>query len=84
MKITDFIKGKVTYDKFGGQYLWIKNPNGGSQMLGEVRGWGAIQNLFRDKNGNIDEKEAGEFQDLIGDFIADAINEKIERETKQN
>lgn len=46
MKITDLINGKVEYDKFGGQYFWIKEPKGGSQMLAEMRGWGHIQNMF--------------------------------------
>jgi hypothetical protein len=33
----------VHYDDYG-QYLWSKKtPNGGSQMIGEVRGWGALQ-----------------------------------------
>ena len=45
MKIKKFITGKVEYDFFGGQYLWIKEPNGGSQMLGEMRGWGRIKTI---------------------------------------
>lgn len=87
MKVIDFINGKVEYDKNGGQYFWIKDPKRGSQMLAEMRGWGAIQNLFIAgiksheslKNGTY-LHEAGKFQDMIGDFIAEAINEKIERE----
>lgn len=77
MKITDFINGKVTYDKFGGQYFWINEPDSGLQMLAEMRGWGGIKNRFKHKDGTIDEETAGKFQDELGDFIADAINEKI-------
>lgn len=80
MKIQDFINGKVTYDKFGGQYFWINEPQGGTQMLAELRGWGHIQNMFKDKKGNIDSDEAGKYQDEIGDWIAEAINEKLKRE----
>ena len=77
MKVKDFINGKVEYDKFGGQYFWIKEPKGGSQMLAEMRGWGAIQNLFpMTKEG---QSNAAKFQDELGDFIAEAINEKIEK-----
>lgn len=85
VKITDFINGKVEYDKFGGQYFWIKDKywlkdkDGKIQMLAELRGWGAIQNLFKDKKGYIDIPNAAKFQDELGDFIAEAINEKIER-----
>lgn len=82
MIIKNFITGKVIYDKFGGQYFWVKTTNGGSQMLAELRGWGAIQNMFRNKDGTIREQEAADYQDAIGDFIAEAINEKMERENK--
>lgn len=81
MKITDLINGKVTYDKYGGQYFWINEPGGGQQMLAEMRGWGHIQNMFKRKGKNsgeyIDDQAAGKFQDEVGDFIANAINEKI-------
>lgn len=82
MIIQDLINGKVTYDKFGGQYFWINEPKGGCQMLAEMRGYGHIQNMFKDKAGNIDTEAANEFQDKVGDWIAEAINEKIERERK--
>lgn len=69
-KITDFISGEVTYDR-DGQYFWID----GSQMLAELRGWGRIQNMFpMSEEGQL---AAGVFQDEIGQFIADAINEKL-------
>lgn len=41
-------------------------------MIAEVRGWGAIQNLFKTQ------KEAADFQDELGKFIADAINYKLD------
>ena len=46
-------------------------------MVAEVRGWGTLQYKFNTAN------EAAKFQDEVGKFIADAINEKIER-TNQN
>jgi hypothetical protein len=55
--------------------LWSKQDvDGGSQMIGEVRGWGALQNEFKT------EEEAATFQDEVGKFIAAAINEKIQRD----
>lgn len=82
MKITDFIKGKVTYDNLG-QYFWINDANEGQQMLAELRGWGRIQNMFMDKN-KFDLDGAAKFQDKVGEWVASAINEKLERETEQN
>lgn len=68
----EFINGKVTYDKHG-QYFWVGRTYG-MQMLAQLRGWGTIQHLFKT------ESEAAEFQDSLGQFIAEAINEKVERE----
>ena len=62
----------VHYDDYG-QYLWA-NHDDGNQLIGEVRGWGALQQEFKT------EKEAEAFQDEVGKFIADAINEKIKRD----
>jgi hypothetical protein len=63
----------VHYDE-DGQYLWSKDSDGGNQMIGEVRGWGAIYNEFPNDN------RASAFQDEVGKFIADAINEKVQRD----
>jgi len=79
MKVTDFISGEVRYDKEG-QYFWIVDDQDGMQMLGELRGWGRIQNMFS-KNGKYDEAGAGAFQDEIGEWVAKAINEKRERDS---
>lgn len=63
----------VYYDEFG-QHLWNRlENNGGSQMIGEVRGWGAMQQEFKTQ------EEAAKFQDEVGEFIAQAIREKIQR-----
>lgn len=81
MKVTDFINGPVIYDKHGGQYFWIEDKKGGIQMLAELRGWGHIQQMF--KRPQYESKqwfEAEAFQDQVGEWIAEAINEKLERE----
>jgi hypothetical protein len=66
----------VYYDECG-QYLWSKqSSDGGSQLIGEVRGWGAIQNLPIEN--------PDKFQDEVGKFIAEAINEKVQRLKQQD
>ena len=72
MTIKKWLKN-VYYDKYG-QYLWSKDSTGGSQMIAEVRGWGRLQNEF------LSSDNASIFQDEVGKFIADAINEKIQRD----
>jgi hypothetical protein len=63
----------VYYDEYG-QYLWNKvDEDGGSQMIGEVRGWGGIYNHFHDN------EQSSKFQDEVGKFIVEAIREKVER-----
>ena len=74
MKPQDFIGKKATYFEDGTQ-IFGENEKGELQMILDVRGWGAIQNLFK---GN--EQKAAEFQDELGAWFADAINEKLERE----
>ena len=87
-KIKKFI-GVAKYDMWGGGYIWGVDKKDSCQMLAQIndipeqdvkvnevlsiRGWCAIQHMFKDQN------EAAEFQDELGKFIADAINEKLER-----
>lgn len=71
-RIKSFITGEVTYDK-DGQYFWVKDQKDGLQMLAELRGWGRIQNMFKDQ------KEAAKFQDELGHWIASAINKSLSR-----
>ena len=82
MEVREFINGKVEYDENGGQYFWINEPDGSQQMLAMMRGWGHIQHMFDDKKGKMDLNAAGEFQDKVGKWVAEAINEKLEREKK--
>jgi hypothetical protein len=72
MKIEKWLKN-VYYDEFG-THIWNKDKEGDIQKVADIRGWGAIQNLFKTQ------KEAEEFQDEVGKFIADAINEKVQRD----
>ena len=62
----------IHYDEYG-QYLWANNDDG-NQLIGQIRGWGAFQNEFKNAD------EAYVFQDEVGKFIADAINEKVQRD----
>lgn len=76
-KIINFV-GKAKYER-DAQFIWGVSNTGGMQMLLDVRGWGAIQNLFKDA------EEAAKFQDELGQFYADAINDGIDRlKTKYN
>jgi hypothetical protein len=90
-EIKKFI-GHAKYDEWGGSYIWgCDNPNNENsplEMIAQVnmppkaktnevlsiRGWGAIQNMFPSIT------DAEQFQDELGRFIADAINEKLQRD----
>jgi hypothetical protein len=69
-KLIDFIGEKVTYDQQGQMIFGVKGDD--LQLLLDVRGWGAIQHL------NVDNPE--KFQDDLGQWFADAVNEKLNRE----
>lgn len=78
MTVPEFIGEHVRYDDIGGSIF------GGLQLIADIRGWGAIQNLFKDGKGMIDTQKAAAFQDQFGQWIADAINEKLQREKEKN
>lgn len=73
MTIKEFIGNKVEYDPEC-QWIWGVTNNDEQQHILTVRGWGAIQNAFSSQ------KEAAAFQDSLGRWFQDAINEKIEIE----
>ena len=87
-EIKEFI-GVAKYDEWGGGYIWGRHKEG-DQMVAQIndfpdtdhevvnevlsiRGWGAFQHMFPTI------ENAEEFQDELGKFIAEAINEKLER-----
>jgi len=80
VSIKSFLGERAEYDQHGGGYIWGVHTNGKTQMIAEVRGYGAIQNLYIQKNGTVDFKGADSFQDMVGNFIAEAISEKLQRE----
>ena len=62
--------GTAQFDE-GSGFIFGKQPDNTLNMVAEVRGWGAIQNMFKTQD------EAQQFQDNICLFITDAINEKL-------
>ena len=63
----------VYYDEYG-THIWNKEQDGGSQLVAELRGWGALYKEFETMT------EAEKFQDQVGQFIVQAIKEKISRD----
>lgn len=80
MKVEQFLGKEVKYDRLG-QTIYNPHSPSGYQMICDVRGWGAIQNLFASTKGAIDMDAAGKFQDEMGEWIADAINKKINKQS---
>lgn len=63
----------VYYDEWG-THIWNKEKDGGSQLVADIRGWGRLQKEFKTTD------EAAMFEDEVGKFITEAINEKIQRD----
>ncbi len=70
-EIKQYMNGPVTFDEGSGMFF-----SGDRNMIAQVRGWGHIQNMFK-KGNDYDLDAAAKFQDEIGRWIADAINEKL-------
>jgi hypothetical protein len=60
----------VYYDEYG-THIWNKEQDGGNQLVSDIRGWGRLQNEFSTQ------EEAEKFQNKVGEFIVQAIKEKI-------
>lgn len=76
MTIAEYIGENLYYDKYGCQILSGGAGTGSEfRMIADIRGWGALSNMMS-------EGEATKFQDQLGQFIADAINEKLQRGEK--
>ena len=58
----EFIKGPVVYEKMGTMILDADN-----NLIVDIRGWGRFQYM----------EDGEKKQDEMGQFIADAINEKL-------
>lgn len=82
MKIEDYLEGNLQYDKENQVILCVK-PDNSSNLVAEIRGWGNIKDLFI-KDGKFDNFAAIEFQDSIGNFVCEAIKEKLQKEKKEN
>lgn len=79
INLVEFIGDKAFYDREA-QMIFGVRADKGTQLLADVRGWGAIQNLFKNPDETIDLEKASEFQDALGEWLAEAINEKLQRE----
>jgi hypothetical protein len=77
MKIEQWLSD-VYQDSYVGNKIWNKVSNGGSEMVADIRGWGAIQYLFKTN------EEAKQFQNEVCKFIVEAIREKIVRDYPKN
>ncbi len=83
MEIINFLDGRFKYDD-DGQFIWLVDSEGKLQKIADLRGWGAIQNLFKGDKGIIDSDKASKFQDAIGEWIVNALNSKLEEEKQDH
>ena len=66
--------GNVNFHEESGEFFDEENNH-----IADIRGWGHIQYLFNNPDGTQDLPKAAAFQDSVGHFIAEAINEKLKR-----
>lgn len=80
-KVQELIGQKAVFES---GYIFGVDKKDGHQTLCAVRAWGAIQNLFVNEDKTIDIEKAESFQDYFGEWIADAIEQKLKRTKKVN
>lgn len=77
MTIQEWFRDGVRYDSEGTQ-IWAEERTKDAVYLhhvADIRGWGEMQNLFK-----LDMNKAAAFQDEVGKFVAEAINEKLAKQ----
>jgi len=77
MTIQEWFRDGVQYDSEGTQ-IWAEERTKDAVYLhhvADIRGWGEMQNLFK-----LDMNKAAAFQDEVGKFVAEAINEKLAKQ----
>jgi hypothetical protein len=60
----------VYYDEWG-NCIWNKGEDGSNNIIADIRGWGVLQYEF------VTVLEAEKFHDEVGEFIVQAIKEKL-------
>lgn len=75
MTIEQWLKD-VYYDEWG-NCIWSRDKDGDNNMIADIRGWGILQYKFKTV------EEAEKFHDEVGEFITQAIKEKLSRLPKQ-
>lgn len=74
MKVSEWLSG-LEYDSHG--MTIEKTVNGSSVIIIDIRGWSTIVNSLGSEN------RAALFQDEVGKFILEAINEKLENDKQK-
>jgi hypothetical protein len=83
MTVEEFLGCGIAYD-FDGQILWAINSKGELQHLADLRAWGAIQNLFIDKKGQVDIRKAELFQDELGRHVASLLTKAMKEPAQED
>lgn len=70
MNIQEYLPEGVEYDPSGGIII-AYDKEGSFTYVADIRGFGKLTNLLKSEGAAV------QFQDKLGRFIADAINEKL-------
>ena len=71
--------GKKTVFYPNGTHIWGVDEKGGHLPLLEIKFGKVIQDAFTTPKGDLNEMAMQSFQNRIGEFIMDSINEKLAR-----
>lgn len=74
----NYLGKKVIYYNKGQQIFSVNEGGIAKNHILDIRGWGVIEKMFKNS------QEAFEFQDEVGEWVADAINEKLKREWRDD
>lgn len=68
-QVVEFLQGEIYYDGVMNN-IWVKKGERHSELILDVRGYGALSSRFPNITANI--------QDSMAEFIVEAIQEKLD------
>lgn len=71
-------KGVIFYPN--GTHIWAQDDNGGHISLMDIKIGKTMQDAFTNSRGELNELALQAFQNRLGEFLQDAINEKLRKQ----
>ena len=81
--IKRYLSNEISYEKYSG-YIVFPTTDLNMRVIAEVRGRGSLDALVQEAYGIINPNKVQELKSELGNFIVEAIKEKVKRDFPNN